>query len=687
MPLEVRSPFEPKGDQPEAIAGLVEGLTDGLRFQTLLGATGTGKTYTMAKVIESVQRPALVLAPNKILTAQLAAEFKEFFPDAAVEFFISYYDYYQPEAYVPARDLFIEKDANINMELERLRHSTTRSLLTRKDVIVVASVSAIYGLGSPDEYEKLHLLLDVGRVMPRDQILGTLVTQQYERNDIELQPGRFRARGDVIEVWAAYEEQPLRVELWGDEVDRITLIDPLTGDETAELQSTTVFPARHYVTPHDKLQPAIEAIERDLEKQLAYFESVGKLIEKQRLRERTLYDLEMLRTLGYCNGIENYSRYLENRPPGSAPNTLLDYFPDDFVVFLDESHVMLPQIRGMYNGDRARKQTLVDYGFRLPAALDNRPLKIDEFLQRVGQVVFVSATPNEEELGLSDQVVEQVIRPTGLVDPAVRVKPSRGQIDDLLFAARERAERNERVLVTTLTKQMAEDLTEYLAAQGVRVRYMHSDIDAVERQVIIRDLRLGHFDVLVGINLLREGLDLPEVGLVAILDADKTGFLRSERALIQTIGRAARNVNGEVYLYADEVSDAMAAAMAETERRRNKQLAYNEKHGITPESVRKRVHEVIRGEVEAEAEGPPPRLDPWERELAFDDLRQELALLENEMWSASESLDFERAAAIRDRIREIEARLQGKDVKVATIPGKAARSAAVAAPSARKASA
>ncbi len=680
MSLEVRSQFEPKGDQPEAIAGLVEGLNDGLRFQTLLGATGTGKTYTMAKVIEAVQRPALVLAPNKILTAQLASEFREFFPDAAVEFFISYYDYYQPEAYVPARDLFIEKDANINMELERLRHSTTRSLLTRKDVIVVASVSAIYGLGSPDEYEKMHLLLDIGRKLPRDMILETLVTQQYERNDIELQPGRFRARGDVIEVWAAYEEQPLRIELWGDEIDRLSLVDPLTGDETAEVESTTVFPARHYVTPHDKLQPAIESIERDLAKQLDYFENTGKLLEKQRLRERTMYDLEMLRTLGYCNGIENYSRYLENRPPGSAPNTLLDYFPDDFIVFLDESHVMLPQVRGMYNGDRARKQTLVDYGFRLPAALDNRPLKEEEFLTRVGQVMFVSATPTDHELGLSDSVVEQVIRPTGLVDPGVVVKPSRGQIDDLLFAARERADKNERVLVTTLTKKMAEDLTEYLAAQGVRVRYMHSDIDAVERQVIIRDLRLGHFDVLVGINLLREGLDLPEVSLVAILDADKTGFLRSERALIQTIGRAARNVNGEVYLYADEVSDAMAAAIAETERRRDKQLAYNALHGITPESVRKRVHDVIRGEAEAEAEGPPPQLDPWERELAFDDLRQELALLENEMWSASESLDFERAAAVRDRIREIEARLQGKDIKLAAIPGKPARSSVVRAP-------
>jgi len=675
MSLTVRSQFEPKGDQPDAIAGLVDGLGDGLRFQTLLGATGTGKTYTMAKIIEAVQRPALVLAPNKILTAQLAAEFREFFPDAAVEFFISYYDYYQPEAYVPARDLFIEKDANINMELERLRHSTTRSLLTRKDVIVVASVSAIYGLGSPDEYENLHLLLDVGRTLPREEILATLVRQQYERNDIELSPGRFRARGDVIEVWAAYEEQPLRIELWGDEIDKLSLVDPVTGDETSAVQSTTVFPAKHYVTPFDKLLPATEQIEHDLKERLEFFERSGKLLEKQRLRERTMYDLEMLRTLGYCNGIENYSRYLEARAPGSAPNTLLDYFPDDFVTFLDELHVMLPQVRGMFNGDRARKQTLVDYGFRLPAALDNRPLKEEEFLAAVGQVVFVSATPTDQELGMSDAVVEQVIRPTGLVDPDVTVKPSRGQIDDIVFAARARAEKGERVLVTTLTKRMAEELTEYLAAQGVRVRYMHSDIDAVERQVIIRDLRLGHFDVLVGINLLREGLDLPEVSLVAILDADKTGFLRSERSLIQTIGRAARNVNGEVYLYADEVSDAMRGAIDETNRRREKQLAYNALHGITPESVRKRVHEVIRGEAEAETDAPATTLAPWERELAFDDLRQELALLENEMWLASEALDFEKAAAVRDRIREIEARLQGKDVSIPVIPGKAPRGA------------
>ncbi len=676
MPLRVESPYTPKGDQPEAIANLVGGIEDGLRFQTLLGATGTGKTYTMAKVIEAVNRPALVLAPNKVLTAQLASEFRDFFPDAAVEFFISYYDYYQPEAYVPARDLFIEKDSNVNMELERLRHSTTRSLLTRRDVIVVASVSAIYGLGSPEEYEKLHLLLDVGKRLPRDEILATLVRQQYERNDIELAAGRFRARGDVVEVWAAYEERPLRIELWGDEIDRLTMIDPVTGEEVAELEHAMVFPAKHYVTPYEKLAPAVEEIEHDLVERLAYFEATGRYLEKQRLKERTNYDLEMLRTLGYCQGIENYSRYLERRPAGSTPGTLLDYFPDDFVTFLDESHVMLPQVRGMFNGDRNRKQTLVDYGFRLPAALDNRPLKEEEFLSKVGQVVFVSATPTERELGMSDQVVEQVIRPTGLVDPLVTVKPSRGQIDDLLFAVRERAKKNERVLVTTLTKRMAEDLTEYLATQGARVRYMHSDIDAVERQVIIRDLRLGHFDVLVGINLLREGLDLPEVSLVAILDADKTGFLRSERSLVQTIGRAARNVNGEVYLYADEVSDAMRLAMDETNRRRNKQLAYNEVNGITPESVRKRVHDVIRGTEADDQEEAPAKLDPWERELVFDDLRQELATLETEMWEASEALDFERAAALRDRIREVEARLQGREVVITTIPGQAARNSA-----------
>ncbi len=673
MSLIVKAPYTPKGDQPEAISGLVGGLQDGLRFQTLLGATGTGKTYTMAKVIEAVQRPALILAPNKVLTAQLAAEFRDYFPDAAVEFFISYYDYYQPEAYVPSRDLFIEKDANINMELERLRHSTTRSLLTRRDVIVVASVSAIYGLGSPEEYEKLHLMLQVGKPLPRDEILATLVRQQYERNDVELAAGRFRARGDVVEVWAAYEERPLRIELWGDEVDRLTMIDPVTGEEVAELESAMVFPAKHYVTPYDKLAPAVEEIEHDLATRLAYFDATGKLLEKQRLKERTAYDLEMLRTLGYCSGIENYSRYLERRAPGSTPGTLLDYFPDDYITFLDESHVMLPQVRGMFNGDRARKQTLVDYGFRLPAALDNRPLTEEEFLTKVGQAVFVSATPTERELGMSDLVAEQVIRPTGLVDPEISIKPSKGQIDDLLFAARARAERGERVLVTTLTKRMAEDLTEYLATKGIRVRYMHSDIDAVERQVIIRDLRLGHFDVLVGINLLREGLDLPEVSLVAILDADKAGFLRSERSLIQTIGRAARNVNGEVFLYADETSEAMRLAIDETNRRRAKQVAFNELHGITPESIRKRVHDVIRGHEDDAVDEVQAPLDPWERELLFDDTRQELAELENEMWEASEKLDFEKAAAVRDRIRELEARLQGREVLMTPLPGQAKR--------------
>jgi excinuclease ABC subunit B len=670
MPLRVHAPFEPKGDQPEAIRQLVDGLGDGLRFQTLLGATGTGKTFTMAKVIEATQRPALILAPNKILTAQLAAEFRDVFPDAAVEMFISYYDYYQPEAYVPARDLFIEKDANINQELERLRHSTTRSLLTRRDVIVVASVSAIYGLGAPDSYAELNLILAPGVKIGRDAVLERLVQQQYERNDVELAPGRFRAKGDVVEVWPAYDEQPVRIELWGDEVEGLAVVDPVTGDVVKALSGLTVFPAKHYVTPFETLRPAVEQIERDLETRLAYFEGAGKLLEKQRLRERTMYDVEMLRTLGYCSGIENYSRYLDGRKPGEPPYTLLDYLPEDALVFLDESHVMVPQIRGMYNGDQARKRTLVDYGFRLPAALDNRPLKDDEFFERVGQVVFVSATPADDEVRRSDQVVEQVIRPTGLVDPRITVKPSRGQIDDLIFAARERVKAKERVLVTTLTKKMSEDLTEYLAEQGVRVRYLHSDIDAVERQVILRDLRLGHFDVLVGINLLREGLDLPEVSLVAILDADKTGFLRSERSLIQTIGRAARNVNGEVFLYADEVSEAMRAAIDETERRRTKQLAYNAEHGITPETVRKRIQEIIRGEdAGVEAETP---VAPWERELLEDEVRQELALLENQMWEASESLDFEKAAAVRDRIRELEAKLEGRAIALPKLPGKGA---------------
>ena len=669
MALKVESEFSPKGDQPEAIKSLVEGFKDGLRYQTLLGATGTGKTYTMAKVIEEVGRPALIMAPNKILTAQLAAEFREFFPSAAVEFFISYYDYYQPEAYVPARDLFIEKDASVNQELERLRHSTTRSLLTRPDTIVVASVSAIYGLGSPIAYQNLNLILSVGQKISRDEILERLIRQQYERNDIEIMAGRFRAKGDVIEIWAAYEEQPLRVELWGDEIDRLSIVDPVTGNEISNLESTTVFPAKHYLTDVDRLEPILREIESDLEKQLKVFEKSEKLLEKQRLKERVNYDIEMIRTLGYCSGIENYSRYLDGRAVGEAPFTLLDYFPDDFIVFLDESHNMASQIKGMYRGDRARKTTLVDYGFRLPAALDNRPLKRDEFFERVNQVTFVSATPAEYELGLSDNVAEQVIRPTGLLDPKITVKESRGQIDDLLFAIRERAKKNERVLVTTLTKRMSEDLTEYFAQQGLRVRYMHSDIETIERQVIIRDLRLGHFDALIGINLLREGLDLPEVSLVAILDADKAGFLRSERSLIQTIGRAARNVSGEVFLYADKITPAMKAATDETNRRREKQLAYNKKHGITPETIQKNIREVIRSAEEIETVNTK-KLSPWERELVTDDLKQELAMLEAEMWQASEDLEFEKAASIRDRIREIEAKLAGKDLKLPVMPGR-----------------
>ncbi|WP_216328315.1 excinuclease ABC subunit UvrB [Deinococcus aestuarii] len=665
--LRVKSDFTPSGDQPTAIRSLVDGLESGLRFQTLLGATGTGKTYSMAKVIEETGRPALIMAPNKILTAQLAAEFREFFPDAAVEFFISYYDYYQPEAYVPGKDLFIEKDASINQEIERLRHSTTRSLLTRRDTIVVASVSCIYGLGDPAEYRALNLILKVGEKVSRDEILGRLVTMQYERNDLEMAPGRFRAKGDTVEVWPSYDEQPLRVELWGDDVDRIQVVHPVTGDKLADLDATIVYPAKHYVSSAGNIERAIVTIQQELDERLEYFKSVGKLLEAQRIKERTLYDLEMLKVLGYCSGIENYSRHIDGRTPGATPYTMLDYFPDDFVTFIDESHVTVPQIGGMANGDRARKQTLVDYGFRLPSAMDNRPLNFQEFLEKTGQTVFVSATPGPFEREVSDGVADQIIRPTGLVDPPVTVSPIKGQIEDLLGRVRARAAKGERTLVTTLTKRMAEDLTEYMLEKGVRTRYMHSDIDSVERQVIIRDLRLGHYDVLVGINLLREGLDLPEVSLVAILDADKPGFLRSERALIQTIGRAARNLNGEVVLYADEMTPAMRSAMDETARRREKQIAYNEAHGITPTTVVKGVRNVIRGE-----ETP----DEISSESVGDDrdaLTAQLTELELDMWQASEDLDFERAASLRDQIRAIEARLQGKEFKQATVPGQKVR--------------
>ncbi len=663
MPLTVHAPFEPAGDQPKAIDALVEGIEDGLRYQTLLGVTASGKTHTMARVIERTGRPALILAPNKILAAQLASEFKEFFPEAAVEFFVSYYDYYQPEAYVPARDLFIEKDANVNAELERLRHSATRSLLTRRDTVIVASVSSIYGLGSPEEYERKHILLAPGLQVPRDELLSKLVVMQYERNDVEIAPGRFRVKGDVIDVWGSHDEAPVRIDLWGDEIDGLHELHPTTLEPTATLEGTTIFPASHYMMPEESLDAIVRQIETDLEARLDFFEANGKLLEAQRLKERTRYDLEMLKTLGTCKGIENYSRYLDGRAAGDTPTTLLDYFPDDALVFLDESHQMVPQISGMYNGDRARKTTLVEYGFRLPSALDNRPLQLGEFFDKVGQVVFVSATPGDYEAEHADQVAEQVVRPTGLVDPEVTVKPTQGQVDDLLFAARARAEAGERTLVTTLTKKMAEDLAEYLANHGVRVRYMHSDIDAVERQEIIRDLRLGRFDVLVGINLLREGLDIPEVSLVCILDADKTGFLRNPRSLIQTIGRAARNVRGEVFLYGDVTTDAMRTAIEETERRREKQLAHNAEHGIEPQTIRKAVRAVLRyggSAAEETAEVAPAQLD----EATRTDLMRHREMLEQEMFVASADLAFEKAAALRDKIREIDAMLDGSVAEV-----------------------
>ncbi|TFU15766.1 excinuclease ABC subunit UvrB [Thermus tengchongensis] len=648
MPFRYLGP-EPKGDQPKAIRELVEALRDGERYVTLLGATGTGKTVTMAKVIEALGRPALVLAPNKILAAQLAAEFRELFPENAVEYFISYYDYYQPEAYVPGKDLYIEKDASINPEIERLRHSTTRSLLTRRDVIVVASVSAIYGLGDPREYRQRNLVVEKGQVYPREALLERLLELGYERNEIDLAPGRFRAKGEVLEIFPAYDTEPIRVELWGDEVERILQVHPITGERLRELPGFVLFPATHYLSP-EGLEEILKEIEKELWERVRYFEERGEVLYAQRLKERTLYDLEMLRVMGTCPGVENYARYFTGKAPGEPPYTLLDYFPEDFLVFLDESHVTVPQLQGMYRGDYVRKKTLVDYGFRLPSALDNRPLRFEEFLERVSQVVFVSATPGPFELAHSGRIVEQIIRPTGLLDPLVVVKPTENQILDLMEGIRERAKRGERTLVTVLTVRMAEELTAFLVEHGVRARYLHHELDAFERQALIRDLRLGHFDALVGINLLREGLDLPEVSLVAILDADKTGFLRSERSLIQTIGRAARNARGEVWLYADQVSEAMERAIRETNRRRALQEAYNREHGIVPETVRKEVRAIIRPEGYEEAPLPEP---------ASEDLKERIAELELAMWQAAEELDFERAARLRDELRALEARLQG----------------------------
>ena len=649
--FEVVSEYQPSGDQPQAIAALAEGIENGLKEQVLLGVTGSGKTFTMAKVIEQVQRPTLVLAHNKTLAAQLCAEFKEFFPNNAVEYFVSYYDYYQPEAYIPHTDTYIAKDASTNDEIDRLRLSATCALLERRDVIVVSSVSCIYGLGEPDDFANLVVSLRVGAEWDRDELLRRLVEIRYERNDIAFERNMFRVRGDTVEIYPAYyRDHAIRVEFFGDEIDRISDFNPVTGSVNRVLNHVAIYPASHYVTTKDKMDKAILEIRQELEDQVKYFTDNNQLVEAQRLRQRTEYDMEMMAELGYCSGIENYSRIISGRPVGSAPMTLLDFFPDDFLLFVDESHVTLPQVRAMYNGDHARKDSLVKYGFRLPCAYDNRPLKFEEFEERIGQAVFVSATPGPYERERADQVVEQVIRPTGLLDPRVEVRPVTGQIDDLMDEIRARAARDERVLVTTLTKKMAEDLTEYLKNAGIRVRYMHSDVQTIERMEIIRSLRLGEFDVLVGINLLREGLDLPEVSLVAILDADKEGFLRSETSLIQTIGRAARNADGLVIMYADEITPSMRAAIDETERRRSIQDAYNQEHGIVPKTIIKGVREIL--EISKTAEEDTLRAHK-KRKLTEQERAAEIAKLEKEMREASKMLEFEYAAVLRDRIIEL----------------------------------
>ena len=649
--FEVVSEYQPSGDQPEAIAALAEGIENGLKEQVLLGVTGSGKTFTMAKVIERIQRPTLVLAHNKTLAAQLCAEFKEFFPNNAVEYFVSYYDYYQPEAYIPHTDTYIAKDASTNDEIDRLRLSATCALLERRDVIVVSSVSCIYGLGEPDDFAKMVVSLRVGAEWDRDELLRRLVEIRYERNDIAFERNMFRVRGDTVEIYPAYyKDKAIRVEFFGDEIDRISEFHPLTGAVNRVLNHIAIYPASHYVTTKDKMDKAISEIRREMEEQVKIFTDNGQLVEAQRIRQRTEYDMEMMTELGYCSGIENYSRIISDRSAGSAPMTLLDFFPDDFVLFVDESHVTLPQVRAMYNGDHARKDSLVKYGFRLPCAYDNRPLKFEEFEDHIGQAIFVSATPGPYERERADQVVEQVIRPTGLLDPKVEVRPVTGQIDDLMDEIRARAAKNERVLVTTLTKKMAEDLTEFFKNAGIRVRYMHSDVQTIERMEIIRDLRLGEFDVLVGINLLREGLDLPEVSLVAILDADKEGFLRSETSLIQTIGRAARNAEGLVIMYADEITPSMRAAIDETERRRTIQDNFNKAHGIVPKTIIKGVREVLEISKTAEEDTIRGRK---KRKLSQQEREAEIAKLEKEMREASKMLEFEYAAVLRDRIIEL----------------------------------
>lgn len=657
MDFKLHAPFEPTGDQPEAIQKLVEGVRRGYRHQVLLGATGTGKTYTIAAVIQRLNKPALVMAHNKTLAAQLYAEFKEFFPENAVEYFVSYYDYYQPEAYVPKHDLYIEKDADINEEIERLRLAATTALMTRRDVIIVASVSCIYGIGSPEAYGRMVINLESGHIFRRNALLRMLVEGQYERNDLELRPGTFRLRGDTLEIIPAYQEKHgYRITFFGDEVERITEFDPLSGEIHRQLSSVAIYPAKHFITDKEKLEQAIRDIEAELEERLIELKRKERLLEAQRLEQRTLYDLEMLREVGYCSGIENYSRHLDQRPAGSPPWTLMDYIPSDYLLIIDESHMTVPQIRGMFHGDRSRKTTLMEYGFRLPSALDNRPLTFEEFEQRMGYTIYTSATPGPYELQRADQVVEQIIRPTGLVDPEVEVRPIAGQVDDLVGEIRRRVEKGQRALVTTLTKRMAEKFSDYLMELGIKVHYLHSEIDTLERVGILRDLRLGVFDVVVGINLLREGLDLPEVSLVAILDADKEGFLRSETALIQTIGRAARHVEGKVIMYADRITDSMRRAIDETNRRRAKQIAYNQEHGIIPVSIVKAVRDLTdRVAVHSTAEPKPAYAPRRAQSTEPADLRKLIQELEKQMKEAATNLEFEKAAVLRDEIFELRA--------------------------------
>ena len=653
--FQITDSLTPRGDQPRAIEALSAGIHDGLRYQTLLGATGTGKTFTIAQVIQEVQRPTLVIAHNKTLTAQLCSEFRGLFPNNAVHYFVSYYDYYQPEAYIPQTDTYIEKDSSINDEIDRLRHAATSALFERRDVIIVASVSCIYGLGSPENYSDMSLVLARGEHHDRDEVMRTMIALQYSRNEIGFERGTFRVRGDTVEIIPAYEERVVRLEFFGDEVDRIAILDPLTGHPIREAEDITIYPASHFITPEEKLKKAVEAIEEELDERLTTLRRDGYLLEAQRLEQRTRYDLEMMQEMGYCSGIENYSRHLDGRREGQPPAVLLDYFPSDFLLVIDESHQTVPQIRGMYHGDRSRKTTLVDFGFRLPSALDNRPLTFPEFEERVHQVIFTSATPGPFEEAHGEKVVEQIIRPTGLIDPEVRIHPVKGQIDHLIGEVREVVERGERVLVTTLTKRMSEDLTEYLVDLGIRARYLHSEIDTLDRVEILRELRLGRFDVLVGINLLREGLDLPEVSLVAVLDADKEGFLRSGTSLIQTIGRAARNVHGRVLLYADIMTDSIRHAVDETNRRRAIQVAYNEKHGITPRTIERAVTDIVQTLRAAQPDVVPTKVAerPGTQDEALDLIRE----LEEKMTLAAERLEFELAASLRDRIRELKRNL------------------------------